>query len=259
MGELPHIINPNKYNYDNFDRIYTKLDNILDEWTFGCDFIYNFKKDKNYSDTNVTDYIYKKKAKIVFDLNLNGIILDMGYFQIFNITFFYEYFKNKICQTKKKEYLTYIYCEKEKVNIKKFKNIYFYQNNFNYTFYLDYNDLFFVYNSTLFFNIFFDENGFSHLLNIGKIFLKKYLLVFNYDNKMIGFYKNKEEIGLIIEEKKELFSKVFKIVAIVILILIILGLIIILIKCLYKKNGRKPRKNELDEEFDYSIQNNEEN
>ena len=107
---------------------------------------------------------------MVFDLNLNGIILDMNYFQIFNITFFNEYFKNKICQTKKIEYITFIYCEKEKVNIKNFKNIYFYQNYLNYTFHLDYNDLFFVYNNTLIFNIFFDENGFSHLFNIGKIF-----------------------------------------------------------------------------------------
>ena len=259
IGELPHIINPNKYNIDNFDKIYTNIDNVLDEWSFRCDFIYNFKVDQNYTNSSSFDYIYKKNSKLVFDLNLNGIILDMTYFQIFNLTFFNEYFKKNICKIKRSESVKYIYCEKYKVNINKFKNIYFYQKDFNYTFYLDYNDLFLIDNNILFFNIFFDENGFSHLLHMGKIFFKKYLLVFNYDNKTIGFYKNKEESGLIIEERNQISSTIYKIVVISIMIIIIIGLLIIMFKCLNKKTGRKARKNEIDEEFDYTIQNNDEN
>ena len=113
--------------------------------------------DKNTNDS--IDYIYKKNSKLVFDLNLNGIILDMNYFQILNKTFFYEYFKNNICKINRVDYISYIICVKDKVDIKKFKNIYFYQKDYNYIFSLNYNDLFINKNNILFFNIYFDENG----------------------------------------------------------------------------------------------------
>ena len=252
IGELPHIIYPNKYNFDDFDKIYTNIDNILDEWSFRADFIYNYEKDKDNNDT--IDYIYKKNAKLVFDLNLNGIILDMNYFQFFNKTFFYQYFKTNICEIKRVDYISYIICDKDKVDIKKFKSIYFYQKDFNYTFNINYNDLFMIINNILLFNIFFDENGFSHVLNIGKIFLKKYMLVFDYDQKIIGFYKNKEESGLKIKEKKDY---IYIYILIFVMILIFALLVVVLIKYLIKKPGRKIRKNELDDDFDYSIQKNE--
>ena len=261
IGELPHMIDSNKYVYDNYGTIYTNIDNILDEWSFRCDFIYNYNEEKNISDIDNRDFIYKKNMKLVLDLNLNGIILDMTYFQIFNITFFDMYFKNKVCNIKKIEYLSYIFCDKDKVDITKFKKFYFYQKDLNYTFHLDYKDFFFVKNNVLFFNIFFDENGFSHLLNMGKIFFMKYLLAFSYDQKMIGFYmKNEDEQGLIIEDNKDnknISSIVLKICVIVLMILIIGALVIIIIKCSNKKSGRKIRKNELDENYDYTIQNND--
>ena len=256
IGEMPHIIYPKRYKFENYEQTYTYIDNVLDEWSFRIDFIYNFAEDKNLNDTK--DYIYKKNGKLVFDLNLNGIILDMNYLKIFNKTFFDKYFKDKICKMEKIESISYIYCNKDKVNIKKFKNIYFYQKDFNYTFTLDYNDLFYIQNNILIFNLFFDENGFSHLLNVGKIFLKKYLLVFNYDQKSIGFYKTKEESGLKLENNKDFSNKVVKLYIIGIMVLIILGLIILFIKGFNKKTGRKIRKNELDDDFDYTIQNNEE-
>ena len=249
IGELPHIIYPNKYKFEDFDKIYTNLDNILYEWSFKADLIYNYEKEKSLNDS--IDYIYKQNSKLVFDLNLNGIILNKDYFQIFNQTFFYYYFKNNICKINRVDYISSISCDKDKVDIKKFKNMYFYQKDFNYTFHLDYNDLFMIKNNILFFNIFFDENGFSHLLNVGKIFLKKYMLVFDYDQKIIGLYKNKEESGLNIKEKKYYIY-----ILILVMLLIILLLIFIFIKYLIKKPERKIRKNELDDDFDYSIQGN---
>jgi hypothetical protein len=252
------LINPKKYIYDNYGTIYTNINNTLYEWSFRCDFIYNYNEGKNNSDGNNIDFIYKKDMKLVLDMNLNGIILDMRYFQIFNVTFFDIYFKNKICNIKHNEYLTYIYCDKDKVDITKFKNFYFYQKDLNFTFNLNYNDLFIVKNNILFFNVFFDQNGFSHLLNIGKIFFMKYLLVFSYDQKMIGFYmKNEDEHGLIIEEKKQISPVILKICIIALMIIIISALIVIIIKCLKKKSGRKTRKNEIDDNYDYTIQNND--
>ena len=229
IGDLPHLINPDKYKFDKYTPIYTNIDNILYEWSFRCDCSYNYVREKNNSD----DSINKKNMKLVLDLNLNGMILAISYFHIFNQTF---------------------YCDKDKVNIKKFKDIYFYQKDINYTFHFDYKDLFIIKNDILFFNIFFDENDFTHLANIGKIFFVKYLLVFNYDKKMIGFYtKNTDENSFI-----SMDNSYIKIILIIFMVLLAIILVVILIKYLNKKSGRKIRKNELDEDYDYSIQNNDE-
>ena len=77
------------------------------------------------------------------------------------------------------------------------------------------------------------------------------MLVFDYDQKIIGLYKNKEESGLNIKEKKYYIY-----ILILVMLLIILLLIFIFIKYLIKKPERKIRKNELDDDFDYSIQGN---
>ena len=250
IGDLPHLINRDKYTFDKYTPIYTNIDNILYEWSFRCDCTYNYVREKNNSD----DSINKKNMKLVLDLNLNGMILAISYFHIFNQTFFSEYLNNKICFMKKDDSLSYIYCDKDKVNIKKFKDIYFYQKDINYTFHFDYKDLFIIKNDILFFNIFFDENDFTHLANIGKIFFVKYLLVFNYDKKMIGFYtKNTDENSFI-----SMDNSYIKIILIIFMVLLAIILVVILIKYLNKKSGRKIRKNELDEDYDYSIQNNDE-
>ena len=83
------------------------------------------------------------------------------------------------------------------------------------------------------------------------------MLVFDYEQKTIGFYKNREEIGLKIKEKKD-YSYILILVMILVILLFIL-LVVILIKNLNKKHGRKIRKNELDDDFDYEIQKNEDN
>ena len=220
IGDLPHLINPDKYKFDKYTPIYTNIDNILYEWSFRCDCSYNYVREKNNSD----DSINKKNMKLVLDLNLNGMILAISYFHIFNQTFFSEYLNNKICFMKKDDSLSYIYCDKDKVNIKKFKDIYFYQKDINYTFHFDYKDLFIIKNDILFFNIFFDENDFTHLANIGKIFFVKYLLVFNYDKKMIGFYtKNTDENSFI-----SMDNSYIKIILIIFIFIIILDAIIII-------------------------------
>ena len=253
LGQMPHEIYPQKYLKDNYYRIYTNINNVLDEWSFRGDLIYNYDANEN----NVNDSIYRKNMKIVLDLNLNGLILDYSYFHIFNKTYFNEYFTNDICSIKKEEYY-YIYCQKDKININNFKTIYFYQNEFNFTFSFDYKDLFIIKSNYYIFNIFFDENGFGHILNAGKILLKKYLFTFDYEQKMIGLYlENNEKKGLIIEDNNN-YKKIILISILSFVVLFLLVFIFIFIKYCLGNKGRKLRKNELDENYDYSIQKNEE-
>jgi hypothetical protein len=42
-----------------------------------------------------------------------------------------------------------------------------------------------------------------------------------------------------------------------VMLFFIFALIVLFIKCVNKKSGRKTRKNELDDDFEYTIQNNE--
>lgn len=66
----------------------------------------------------------------------------------------------------------------------------------------------------------------------------KYLLVFNYDKKMIGFYtKNTDENSFI-----SMDNSYIKIILIIFMVLLAIILVVILIKYLNKKSGRKIRK-----------------
>ena len=253
IGVLPHDIYPKKFSLDNFYKVYTNIGNVLDEWSFRGDLIYNYNNNQNDKNNS----IYKVNMKLVLDLNLNGLILDYSYFLIFNQTFFSDYLNNGICKIKKEEYY-YLYCERDKININKFKTIYFYQKDFNYTFNIDYKDLFLVKNNYVIFNIFFDENGFNLLLHAGKIIFRKYFFAFNYENKMIGFYKeNNNKNDLIIEDNNS-HSEMILICGVIFVSIVLLSLLIIFIRNICGNKGRKMRKNELDDNYDYSIQNNDE-
>ena len=252
LGIMPHEIHPQKYSIDDFYKVYTNLNNLLDEWSFRGDFLYNYNENAN----NLNSSINKKDIKLVLDLNLNGLIFDYSYFHIFNQTFFHEYLNKGICTIKHGEYY-YIYCEKDKININNFKTIYFYQKDFNYTFNFDYKDLFIIKHNYYIFNIFFDVNGFTLLFKAGKIFLRKYLLAFDYEQKMIGFYLTKSEKNGLNLEKNNNNQLMILICALVFVGIVFVFLIFIFIKYCCGNKGRKLRKNEIDENYDYSIQNND--
>ena len=137
------------------------------------------------------------------------------------------------------------------------RTIFFYQKDFNFTFKFDYNDLFIIKHNYYIFNIFFDVNDFTLLLIAGKIFLRKYLLAFDYEPKMIAFYlENSENKGLDLKENNN--NKLIIVICILIFTCIVLVFLIILfIKYCCGNKSRKPRKNEIDESYDYSIQNND--
>ena len=88
-----------------------------------------------------------------------------------------------------------------------------------------------------------DDDYFS----VGFPFLKKYSLLFDSNNKIIAFMKERE--------KK---FPIWKIILIIVGFAIICFLIFIIIFIL-KKPKRKPRKNELDDDYDYDTQNDDKN
>jgi len=146
----------------------------------------------------------------------------------------------------------YYYCDKEKYKdiIKYFPPLKFYLNEMNYTFELNYKDLFVEKYDKLILMIFFPRYG-TMSWTFGKPFLKKYSFLMNQDSKIIGYYDRK-----IFEIPNNNNNNILlKIILIVIGIIIILVLGIILGKFITQE---KKRKNIMDDEgYDYTAKNDE--
>ena len=122
------------------------------------------------------------------------------------------------------------------MEINKFKDLNFYILDLNYTFVLNYKDIFLLHENKFYFLILFDKkNGF--FWKFGKTFLKKYQLVFNSYRKTIGFYHND--------------NSNFNISYFILIFLFILLFLIIVFIILKKKNDNKKKKHatELIEEI----------
>ena len=107
----------------------------------------------------------------------------------------------------------------------------------NYTFELDYNDLFILKDNKLYFLIGFNKRS-SYDWTFGIPFLKKYQLIFDQEREIIGIYN--------LNEMKN--DYLFKILTIICLVIIIF-LVSLLYKIIHKT--RKIRANELEENFEY--------
>ena len=129
------------------------------------------------------------------------------------------------------------YCDKD-IDIKNFESIKFYSKEANFTFILDYKDLFQLYNNKFVFLSFF---YFSYSIwKLGEIFQKKYKMYIDIDNKLFGFY-----INYINNNYVNLY---------VVVIFVLITIIFLLSFFLYFSIIKKPRKiraNELDDNYEY--------
>ena len=229
----------NVQNYGDFNYINYKLDNFK--------IIIEFD---NIEYNNESDY--SNEAEINFDFN--GITSTLNYLNYINNTFFEKYYNNNICydiQITYKDIYLVIACDKLKFNYKDFPSIFFYHKKLNKTFELNKDDLFIEKNNTIYFLVYHHKIMFPKWI-LGYPFLKKYRIVFDPEKKIIGIPNRNFII------KTEHLNK--NQIIIIFLILIIIFMFLIFIKfCLILKNkiNRKIRANELEENYEYlSNQNN---
>ena len=267
-------------NYDNEFNFILKLKkkNIINEYIFYIEYFDDFKGnfiigkfpheiDKKFHENN---FIYNKVAKIDNKI-LWGIYFDTISFDNFNFreknvlikyefgfikgikrlysylkeNYFKNYFEKKFCDETIYENYTFFICKKRLFSYKYFPNFYFNIKNLNYSFILDNNDLFKVENDLIYFLICFNINDTNDNWIFGKPFLKKNILLFDIDKKIIGFYNNKSKI-----EKNNL-----KLIIINIMLFFIIFLLIFIIFKLISKiySNRKIRANELEENIIYKT------
>ena len=227
IGNLPNEYN-NNFNYKNYKTTPAESDDKSIFWNTLFD---NFK---------INDKIVYNKSLGVFDLNFQSFRFGQSVMKSFNEIFFNQYYKDNKCIQYKNEdgNILNIVCD-ENINLKKFPKIYFEHKTFNYSFEFNSDELFIKIDKKLYFLILF--HSYNNDFILGEIFFKKYQIVFDQDNKLIGFYGK-------IENNNHLFFKI----AFLIFMIIIIG---ILLFFLYKYIILKPRKkrvNELEENFEYT-------
>ena len=259
IGVEPHEIYPNLYEENNLKLINAKSYNGNINWGLYFNKIYCYQNDEI-------------KDKILFELNNNAnnntinveeyLIADIKQNLVFinspKIFFDYinEYFFNKLIVENKcfKEgnKFKYIYCDNKPEIIdyikKTFMPIYFKNQELNYEFILDYKDLFIKSNNKIIFLI--TSQIENKKWTFGIPFLKKYLLTYDYDNRVIGFYRqNKYKYKI---ENNDLKNNIFKIILIIFLVLVFAILGFLISKHIYGYN-RKKRINELQENYQYEY------
>ena len=176
----------------------------------------------------------------------NGLIRgSVIYHSYIRSNFFDEKVKNGYCKIQLFkdntgwEYEYYV-CDEDKIDLKTFPDLKFILNDINMTFTFNAEDLFYKFKGKLYFLVYF-TNSYRIEWILGKPFLKKYITVFDQDNKLIGFYEN----NIVEKGNNNLYYY---------LIAFICFFLGILIGIFFYKNYKKQRKiraNELEDNFIY--------
>ena len=230
IGNYPHEYDTKKYNVNDF-RVFGLLnnDNQRSKWilTFNFFSIRNF----TYEDDNMNqNIIFEHEGTYNFIINyeLNFISLDseLSIHLSSLIENVYENLCTKaIIKYRSSEKFTYV-CN-ETINIKKFPSLYFSLKPIDHMFELDYTDLFEKKNNTYFLLIVFSYNQATR--EIGLPFLRKYNLVFQENEQVVGYYLNKNH-----GEKLSLFVSIL-----LISICINILFIIFFVRRYYKRKNMK--------------------
>ena len=133
IGNLPHEYEKIKNNFQKFEVAYSDSVSFNNYWCTEFDKI----KYNNLS--------YYENYMILFDFNLEGIIIGNFYFELLKRDFFQYYIDKNICFENTVGDYNYFYCDKNnKKNIEfdKIYNFSFINKNFNETFEVSYKDLF---------------------------------------------------------------------------------------------------------------------
>ena len=227
---------------------------------------------------NEIQYLANNSTLINFVLDNNYNIFNTIHYNIIKDNFFQKYIEKNICTEKISNLCNgfqdhIIICEStmnKYLNL--FPTLYFFNKEYEYTFNIDYKDLFTILNNKIYFLIIGRDMPVKNIWSFGKKFIKKYPFIFNEDKKTISFvflnkYEKMKKIKIDenkdiendskIKKEEELKNSTNIKILIFIFIGIFIGIIvgIIIGKKLWKK--RKERVNELQENVEYNEYNNE--
>ena len=229
IGALPHEYEKIKKDFQKFEVDYSESVSFYNYWCSKFDKI----KYNNLS--------YHENYMVLFDFNLEGIIIGSFYFELLKRDFFQYYIDMNICFENSVGDYNYFYCDKNKkknIEFEKISNFSFINKNFNETFEVSYKDLFKEKGDYIFF-LAIHNLRLSSTFILGKLFFNKYQLGFNFDKKMIYLYKS--------DLNKKGKSIIVLIVIIIFLLIIVFSLLYYY--CFYCKTKRKIYATELEDDI----------
>ena len=236
IGGNPHEIEPKIYNKENLKWTKSEINRYFIDWYILFDQIYFGEKltdDKNdlfnFNNSYNSNNSEIRLCHLVIE---NGLIKGTKDYR----NLFVQTFGNE-CKETNEQGLLFYSC-KLTTNIEKLPSIYFIHRELNYTFFLDYKDLFKKELGQYYFLVYFFDRG-EDSWTLGKPFLKKYHMLFDHDKRMIGFYNG--------YNKKSYFVEIL--IVIFVIIILMLG---IYGYQLFKKKFRKRRANEIEDYYEYS-------
>ena len=237
-GELIIGKKPHEYDNERYKNEYFHYANIP---IYSYDFQWGLYFDKiQYGNIDLNK---RTNQVLIFEIELGVIISNSEYKNFIQKNFFEKYINEKKCfiGTFGKEGYKYFYCN-ENVDISLMQNLSFYNQDLNYTFELNYKDLFYNFDGKNYYLVVFPWY-LGVQWRMGLPLFKKYQLIFDSEKKIIGVYER------ILEKKSNIF-KFWKNNLIIFLIFVIAFLIFYIIRNI-KNKSRKIRANELNENYDY--------
>ena len=186
IGEYPHDFNSKKYKKENMEK---RQVSYTPTTTLGQDYIFQCKK-IFYGDELV---VKEQDISFIFESELFRASFKLK--EILEENFFNKYLKKNECEIKiYKETIiknsTYIVC-KNSIDISKMKPLKFQIEDYLEEIILTPEDLFLKVNNDLVFLIYF-EDYWKMKWTFGYTFFRKYMVFFDQDSKMIGFYLEKK-------------------------------------------------------------------
>ena len=176
IGNYPHEIEPKEFNKDNLLNIKPKFDVIDFNWDIR---FYSIKSNNKFISA---PYIVKLR------IELGVIISNSDYLSFIKEKFFNKFIENKKCDytsIPNKKY-NYFICDNN-IDLKSFPDLQFYEEENNFTFILNSDDLFYEYKNKIYFLIVFQEKNMNYWI-FGRPFFRKYNLIFNVERRLVLYY-----------------------------------------------------------------------
>ena len=266
-NDLEEII-PN-YNSNNLYTTKAVIEGVSFYWTFNIQKVISIIPNST-NNQNETFIINDEIVNAQINNDFNFIQGNYKYYEFIEKYYFKKYLDKKICmktiwyKNKYSEYFVYECIKKDfnKNDLINFPLLILFSFDANVKLEFDYKDLFTETKHKIFFNVIFSVYNSDNWV-LGKIFLKKYLIIINSEENLIKIYldDNKEIIGnnnntanntnnIAIKKDEEKNNKINWKTILIILLFIPFGLL-----CFYfgRKIRRERRKkaNELIDEYDY--------
>ena len=249
--DIFRLDNINKYINEKYQKEKyiekTKInDYIPDEYYFR----WQLKLNNIYFNIDINNITSMKTINNIFiDNNYGAIVGTKEYRDSIKEIFFNAYINKTKCFEKNiKSYeigfFYYIVCDND-ININNFPTLYLKSNNLQYVYELTKDELFLKDNNKIYFLIIFEFSR-TNTWVIGKPFLEKYLLSYNYDARSISFYNEN-----LLDNSHNNNNKKY----IILIVVIILSLIALVLGFLIGRYFYNKRKNKKALELDESLRN----